>query len=319
MKKILLLLICTFTLFACQPNEPSVIQLIKEPSYSAALSSNAEFAMISTANSGVQLWDLNAEELKYTWHNESHQNNVIDTHISPNNQFAATLSKGSVALWKMADGTSLGWWSLPSSGQTLAVANNGALLIGLNDGSVMSLDSKEKSLVKFLGHTERVNSVAISTDGRYALSGGNDKQAILWFARTGQPIYQWHFESRVIKVALSKDGSLGFAGDSTNDARIWNNVDGKELTRLNINRRTMNFSTAKFMNQDSQLLTGTPAREIFLWQNETGKKVANWKVKRTKKAKTKGAVVYSVTNNGVQSITSISSNGLVESWPLLSQ
>lgn len=319
MKKNLLLLICTFTLLACQPQDGSVTQLVEEPSYSATLSTNAEFAMISTANSGVQLWDLASNKLKFTWHNEDNLSNVIDTHISHNNLFAATLSKGSVALWKMSDGSSIGWWSLPSSGQSVSVADNGALLIGLNDGSVMSLDSNESRLIQFFGHTERVNSVALSADGRFALSGSNDQQAILWHAKTGQPIYKWQFDSRVIKVALSKDGAFGFAGDSTNDARIWNNADGTELSRLNIKRRTMNFSAAKFINQDSQLLTGTPAREILLWQKETGKKVANWKVKRTKKAKTKGAVVYSVTNNGVQSVTSISSNGLVESWPLLSQ
>ncbi len=318
MKNILLLLICSICLQGCQPKDENVIQLVQEPSYSASLSSNAKYAVISTANSGVQLWALDTQQLKYTWHNETNQNNVIDTHISPNNRYAATLSKDSVALWKMNDGKSLGWWSLPSSGQSVAVANNGALLIGLNNGSVMSLDSVKGSLIQFLGHNERINSVALSADGRFALSGSNDQQAILWHATTGQPIHKWQFNSRVIKVALSQNGALSFAGDSTNDARIWNNQSGQELSRLNIKRRKMNFSAARFINNDSQLLTGTPAREVLVWQNDSGKKIATWKVKRTKKAKTKGAVVYSVSHNNIQSVTSISSNGLVESWPLLS-
>ncbi len=314
MKKIFTLIFCALLITACQPKAIQTHQLITEPIYDASLSEHGELALVSTANSGLQLWDLKTNQQRFTWiHNEAN-NSAVDTSISPNLAFAASLSRNTVALWNIADGSSQGWWSLPSSGQSVAVANNGALLIGLNDGSVMSLRPNSSSLIKFLGHTEKVNSVSLSADGRLALTGSNDRHAILWNAATGQPIHDWLQNSRVISVALNQAGTLSFIGGSTNIAKIIDNNQGEPLSQLKIFRRKMNFSTARFSNHDTLLLTGTPAREVIVWSVETGKKIANWQVQRTKRAQIKGAVVYSVANSDPNQIISISSNGLVETW-----
>lgn len=311
----LILIICTLFIAGCQPKATQVIELTKEPSYHANLSAQGDLALLSTFEQGVQVWDLSSHALKYTWHHGEDQNTVIDTRFSPNKKYAVTLSKTSVALWQLDDGSSIGWWSLSAPGQTVAVADNGSLLVGLTNGSVMSLDARNNKLIQFLGHTEKVNSVALSADGKKALSGGNDMQAILWHAQTGQPIHTWQFQSRVTKVALNQSGSLGFAGDSTNDARIWNNITGQELSKINIKRRQMNFSAARFVNEDKHLLTGTPAREVILWQRDTGKKIANWQVQLMKNTQNRGVVVYSVATGQAGQIMSLSSNGLVEAWP----
>lgn len=220
-----------------------------------------------------------------------------------------------MGLWRISDGHSLGWWSLPSTGQSVDVANNSALLIGLNDGSVMSLHP-DRTLIKFLGHSEKVNSVSLSSDGQLALTGANDKHAILWNPTTGQPIHDWQFDNRVMKVLLNSSGTRAFIGDSTNNALIMNNHNGQQISKLNIQRRKMNFSAARFSNDDTQLITGTPAREIILWQTKTGVKLAKWQIQRSKHAQMKGAVVYSVASKGMNQIISISSNGLIETWPV---
>ena len=316
MKKIFTLVFCTLLITACQPKAIQTHQLITEPSYDASLSEQGDLALVSTANSGLQLWDLKTNQQKFTWIYGEANNSAVDTSISPNQAFAASMSRSSVALWKISDGSSLGWWSLPSSGQSVAVANNGALLIGLNDGSVMSFRPNGGSLIKFLGHTEKVNSVSLSADGRLALTSSNDQHAILWNAITGQPIHDWQLDNRIISVALNRSGSLSFIGDSTNIAKIIDNKRGESISQLKILRRKMNFSTARFSNNDTMLITGTPAREVILWNVETGRKIANWQVQRTKRAQIKGAVVYSVANSDPNQIISISSNGLVETWPL---
>lgn len=178
----------------------------------------------------------------------------------------------------------------------------------------MSLNANKTALIKFLGHTERVNSVALSADGRIALTGSNDMQAILWQAQTGQPIHTWDIGSRVTKVALNDSGSLSFTNGSTNEAKIWDNASGKLLNQLKINRRQMTFSAVRFTQQDSQLLTGTPAREVILWQRDTGKQIGKWQVALTKNSQTRGAVVYSVAIRDTNKVVSISSQGLVETW-----
>ncbi|MGI1943331.1 WD40 repeat domain-containing protein [Shewanella glacialipiscicola] len=314
MKKHLLLVICTIFLAACSPKAEDISILTTEPSYSASLSSNGEFALVATQNSGVQCWDLSTHTLKYQWIHGDINTGVTSTAISPNGAFAASLSRDSVAIWRMADGKSLGWWSLPSSGESVAVADNGALLVGLNDGSVMSLNSARSALIKFLGHKDRVNSVALSADGRLALTGSNDMQAILWQAQTGQPLHTWTLSSRITKVALNESGSLSFTNGSTNEAKIWDNTSGNLLNKLDIQRRQMNFSAVRFVNNDTQILTGTPAREVILWQRGTGKEIGKWQISLTKNSQSRGAVVYSVAIRDTNKVVSISSQGLVETW-----
>ncbi|QRK80437.1 hypothetical protein [Shewanella sp. LZH-2] len=314
MKKTLLLVICTIFLTACYPKAEDIRVLSKDPSYSASLSSDGTLAIVATQNQGVQCWDLTQHTLKYQWVHGDLNTGVASTAISPNGEFAASLSRDSVALWTIADGKSVGWWSLPASGESVAVANNGVLLIGLNDGSVMSLNAAKTALIKFLGHKERVNTVALSADGRIALTGSNDMQAILWQAQTGQPIHTWDLGSRVTKVALNDSGSLSFTNGSTNEAKIWDNSSGKLLNQLAINRRQMTFSAVRFTEQDKQLLTGTPAREVILWQRSSGKPIAQWQIALTKNSQNRGAVVYSVAIRDTNKVVSISSQGLVETW-----
>lgn len=54
MKKNLLLVICTIFLTACHPKAEDISVLTTEPSYSASLSSNGQFALVATQSSGVQ-------------------------------------------------------------------------------------------------------------------------------------------------------------------------------------------------------------------------------------------------------------------------
>lgn len=309
-----------FLLTGCQPEPLMTRTLITEPSYDASLSQQGEFAIFSTANHGIQLWDIETQTLKYTWLHGQSNNAAFDVALSPNQSFAASLSRDSVALWRIEDGTSLGWWSLPSAGQSVAVSNMGSLLIGLTDGSVMSLmpktSSTSPSLIKFLGHSEKVNSVSLSADGQLALTGANDKQAILWNPQSGQPLHRWQFDNRVIKVQLTNPGNLSFISDSTNIAKVMDSETGKMLSQLNILRRRMNFSTVRFSKHNTWLLTGTPASEVHVWDVKSGHSLANWQVQRIKHAQIKGAVVYSVANQDENTILTISSNGLVETWPV---
>lgn len=318
MQKSLTVIFILSLLQACQPKPEEVVRLTQEPLYAASLTQKADGVLLSTAQSGLVYWELEGQTPKYQWRHGDDSSNIIATAISPGSQFAASLSRDSVALWSIVDGKSHGWWSLPASGQSVAVADTGALLIGLADGSVMSLASKQNKLIQFLGHTEKVNSVAISADGSLALSGGNDDKAILWSPSSGQPEHAWQLDSRVVKVALSDDGALAFASDSTNDARIWDSASGELKSKLDIKVRQKTFSAARFVKADRVLLTGTPAREVILWRADSGKKLGNWQVQVTKKGQIKSAVVYSVATKGVNQVLSVSSNGLLEAWPMTS-
>ncbi|QBF83624.1 hypothetical protein EXU30_13655 [Shewanella maritima] len=316
MPRILLLICCALTLMACQPKTKEFQAITTDAVYNADLSQDAQLLLISTANTGLQLWDLKQKSPRYNWNHgqENQANDVIDVAISPNNQFAASMTKDSLVIWQINDGQAVGWWSLPATARSITTADNGHTLVGLSNGSVMSLSVVQNKLIEFLGHQEKINSVAINAAGTLALSGGNDGKVILWETQTGQPLQEWQLDSRITKVLLNNAGTRSFASDITGNANIWQSGDGKKISSLDIKRRQINFSAAKFVSDDSQLLTGTPAKDVMLWDSQTGQLLGKWQAQVTKTTKNRGAVVYSVAMTQPDKIISFSSKGLLETF-----
>lgn len=66
----------------------------------------------------------------------------------------------------------------------------------------------------FDGHTLWVNSVALSADGRHALSGSDDKTLRLWEVDAGKELDSFTADGPVHGVAFGHDGRRLSAGDA---------------------------------------------------------------------------------------------------------
>ncbi|MCP4348119.1 MAG: hypothetical protein GY795_21665, partial [Desulfobacterales bacterium] len=92
-----------------------------------------------------------------------------------------------------------------------------------------------KELIGFFGtpnlkHSLGVNSVVISLDGKYIISGSYDNTVRLWDAATGKEIrtFSGHQDS-VLSVSLSSDGRTLVSGSYDNTVRLWDAATGKEI------------------------------------------------------------------------------------------
>jgi WD40 repeat protein len=100
-----------------------------------------------------------------------------------------------------------------------------------------ALETKFSGLVRvFQGHGDRVNGVAISADGKRALSASWDGDLRLWNLESGELIRQTPAHRAVVKgqagmnsVALSPDGKRALTGGRENTMRLWDLETGKEL------------------------------------------------------------------------------------------
>jgi WD40 repeat protein/transcriptional regulator with XRE-family HTH domain len=82
------------------------------------------------------------------------------------------------------------------------------------------------------GDTRRVlNDVALSPDGRLAVSGGDDGTANIWNVRTGRRIASMRHEGAIRSVRFSPDGRRIVTAGDDGTARVWDRVGhrGREL------------------------------------------------------------------------------------------
>ena len=216
--------------------------------------------------------------------------------------------------------------------RAIDVSNNGRhIVIGKSNGMVTHITVESGRRLEFLGHqsslldadgepvqiSNTINSLEMSANGRYVLTGSSDNNAYLWDTQTGQVVYQFRHSSRVTKVALDAKARYVFTADSKKQSRIWDLKTGKVISTLQYFNRQEIFSSARFSNNGKWLLTGAPTRELTLWDVKTGKQLQQWTVTARKGSRPASAIVYSASfiNNETQ-VISTSSAGFSEIWEI---
>ncbi|CAD5928423.1 SMP-30/gluconolactonase/LRE family protein [Planktothrix agardhii] len=129
------------------------------------------------------------------------------------------------------------------------------------------------------GHSNSVNSVAISPDGQILVSGSDDKTIKIWQLSTGEElrILTGHSES-VNSVAISPDGQTLLSGSRDNTIKIWRLSTGEELRTLTVHSDSVNFVA---ISPDGQILVSsshTVVSDIYdntikIWQLSTGREL----------------------------------------------
>ncbi len=131
------------------------------------------------------------------------------------------------------------------------------LVGGKPDLELWNLTSARK-VATLKGYSDRVGSVQITPDGRFAVSGSNDKTVKVWDREEQTCIgtLEGH-ENRVFSVAISPDGALiastGFTDDTV---RLWDWKSGACLQVIEHTNHASSISVA-FAPDGSRLVVGT--------------------------------------------------------------
>ena len=98
------------------------------------------------------------------------------------------------------------------------LANRGSLIVYFFDGSTRT----------FIGHSDDVNSVAFSPNGRLVLSGARDKSMRLWDMKTGLELRSFKKHTNFINsVSFSPDGRFALSGSRDHNIRLWDVKSGR--------------------------------------------------------------------------------------------
>jgi WD40 repeat protein len=129
------------------------------------------------------------------------------------------------------------------------------------------------SLVRTLsGHTNWVNSVAFSPDGRLLASGSSDRTIKLWEVATGSLVRTLSGHTNWVRsVAFSPDGRLLASGSDDKTIKLWEVATGSEVRSLT--GHTDYVRSVAFSPDGKLLASGSNDKTIKLWEVATGSEV----------------------------------------------
>jgi len=312
----ILLIFTMFTISACSNSDKPLKKWehATDGALSAAISQDGSLSLVSSSFNELILWDLEKNAQKYRW-KQGTQNLVLFTAISPNNKYALSADKDSFVVWDIDTGKSLTYTKVRESTiRDITIANNGNILIGKVNGVVVHVDIFSGRRIEFLGHNEKINSVALSPNGRYAISGSSDYTALFWDTQTAQVIHRFVHPSRITKVALDNSGKYAFSAGSQRQSSIWDLKNGKEVSRLQYQSRSRIFSAVTFSEDSTQIFTGTPGRLLNRWSTSTGKKLEQWTVTPRKDSRPVSSVILAISETTSGKLVTESSSGYAEFW-----
>jgi WD40 repeat protein len=129
-----------------------------------------------------------------------------------------------------------------------------------------------------LGHSDAIQSVAFSPDGRQALTGSRDRSAIIWDVQSGRQIRQFvdqQYKSDGIyeldagePAVFSPDGRTVLTGNWSGLATLWDTETGREIRHFE--GQSGWITTVAFSRDGRSVLIGSDAG-AFLGDVATGK------------------------------------------------
>src|SRR5262249_46176971 len=144
-------------------------------------------------------------------------------------------------LWDLRSGRLLATMKADGSVQGVAFGPDGHWGLGatLHGIDVLDLDRGEK--LRSFEHDQEIGALALSPDGRIALSGNGDPFAptiltlTLWDVASGKPLAHLigHDNSGVYTVAIGADGRFALSGGYDRTVRLWDIQTRKQIWQMN--------------------------------------------------------------------------------------
>ncbi|KAG2053303.1 WD40 repeat-like protein [Suillus hirtellus] len=213
---------------------------------------------------------------------EGHTGSVFGAIHLPGEQRMMTCSRdGSLRVWNLKSGKQIGddWRDGDSPVYTIALSPYGKTVVSGNmDGGVRLWDlDTGKVIMKWMGHTEAVNSVCWCQDGRRVLSGSDDGTARQWDVESGEanptPINTGH--KSVLAVVYSPDMTM-FATSVSEDSEHWHaKIWDVKTRKLVATLETADSVLCLAWTPDTKtLISGSYDGSIRTWSTTTWKEIA---------------------------------------------
>ncbi len=147
-------------------------------------------------------------------------------------------------------------------------------VVTLFTGSVLAEEFKVGKPFVQLGHSDDVNAVAITPDGKYIVSGSKDKNIKLWDIKTGKEIrtFTGHTHS-IYSITVTSNSKYILSGSGDGTIKLWSIKTGKIIRTFKGNSSPINSVST---NGD-YVISGNDHWMLDLWSLKTGKRIKTFK------------------------------------------
>lgn len=249
---------------------------------SISMDANGRTAISGSNDGNILLWDLESGECLRTL--QGHTMDVRSVSITSDGLYA--LSGGgdeTLRFWNVKTGECLNVFG-ENMGIFCAVHLDSDKTLGLSADIPVKGELREQDesnllrlwdvtegvcLKVFAGHTNWINSVYMSAEGYYALSGGYDNTVRLWEVASGRclQIFRGH-SGPVHSVCLSSNANYALSGSADGTLRLWRANTG-ECVQI-FRGHTDSVRTVTISRDSRHAVSGGNDNTVRLWDITTG-------------------------------------------------
>ncbi len=176
--------------------------------------------LVSIELSGyVKVWDTQRGECKLSWPTQFKYETAIA--VSAENTWLLTgdREQEEIKKWDLTNGKCLASWNVGQGVFSIAIHNNVAYLGCF--GAIIKLDLIHGNKLKFECEAKKINSVALSPDGKWLISGGEDRQVIVWESATGKKRSWYAFSLCIDSIAWAIQDNFVVIGMNDGSVSAW--------------------------------------------------------------------------------------------------
>ena len=131
---------------------------------------------------------------------------------------------------------------------------------------------QQQQVATIRGHTDEVNTVAFTPDGREFATGSDDRTVKIWNANSLQEIrtLEGHLDW-VYSVAIGNDGQTLVSGSKDNTVKVWDLNAGREIRTLRGHKSYVNYVA---ISPDGQkIASASYDKTAKIWDLNTGRNI----------------------------------------------